>query len=224
MGKQRLDGYVRVSRVGGREGESFISPKVQREKIAAWATLKNVALGQVVEELDVSGGRAPEERKLEKLLKRCESGASAGIITWRIDRFSRSAADTLQAVKRLQACGARLVGVDDGVDTDSPGGKLILTVLAGLAEAQLDQASENWRTARREASKRGVYLTGHPPTGYERILDERGSPLGIAPDPAVAPAIKAAFRLARTGARFSRSPTCSPRPRFCRPPASAGTA
>jgi hypothetical protein len=33
----RLDGYVRVSRVGGREGESFISPEVQRDRIAAYA-------------------------------------------------------------------------------------------------------------------------------------------------------------------------------------------
>lgn len=29
----RLDGYIRVSRVGGGVGESFISPEVQRERI-----------------------------------------------------------------------------------------------------------------------------------------------------------------------------------------------
>jgi hypothetical protein len=31
------DGYIRVSRAAGREGESFISPDVQRQKIQAWA-------------------------------------------------------------------------------------------------------------------------------------------------------------------------------------------
>jgi len=31
------DGYIRVSRRAGREGESFISPEVQRKKIADWA-------------------------------------------------------------------------------------------------------------------------------------------------------------------------------------------
>ena len=199
-----MDGYVRVSRVGERQGDSFISPRVQREKIQAWAALKDVALGEVIEELDVSGATAPEERQLERLLKRCESGASRGIVTWRIDRFSRSAADTLQAVKRLQACGARLVGVDDGVDTNTQGGKLILTVLAGLAEQQLDQASENWRTARREASKRGVYLTGRPPTGYEVVLDERGNKVGLAPNTEVAPVIERAFRLRADGGSFQQ--------------------
>ncbi len=145
----------------------------------------------------MSGGIAPGDRKLERLLGRCESGVSGGIVTWRIDRFSRSAADTLQAVKRLQACGSRLVGVDDSVDTDSPGGKLILTVLAGLAESQLDAARENWRTARREASKRGVYLTGHTPTGYVR-----GDDGGLVPDPAAAATLEAAFRLRADGGSF----------------------
>jgi glyoxylate reductase len=58
-------------------------------------------LGEVVEELDISGGRAPEARQLEKLLLRCEQGASQGIVCWRVDRFSRDAADTLAAVRRL---------------------------------------------------------------------------------------------------------------------------
>ena len=33
----RLDGYVRVSRVGGRSGDAFISPGEQKEKVRAWA-------------------------------------------------------------------------------------------------------------------------------------------------------------------------------------------
>lgn len=58
----RLDGYIRVSRVGDREGDSFIAPKVQREKIEGWARLHDVKLGEVVVEHDVSGGKAPAER------------------------------------------------------------------------------------------------------------------------------------------------------------------
>jgi DNA invertase Pin-like site-specific DNA recombinase len=195
----QLDGYVRVSRVAGREGESFISPRVQEEKIRAWARLHDVEIGEIVEELDVSGGTPPEERRLETLLRRCEQGTSQGIITWRIDRFSRNALDTLTAAQRLKVCGARLVGVDDGVDTATPGGQLILTVLAGLAEEQRDRAREGWRVARSEASKRGVYLSGHSPTGYLRA--EGG---GLIPDPATAPTIREAFKARADGASFPR--------------------
>ena len=50
----RLDGYIRVSRVGGREGESFISPEVQREQIETWARLMNA---QIIEPLLLARGR-----------------------------------------------------------------------------------------------------------------------------------------------------------------------
>jgi hypothetical protein len=39
---KRMDGYVRVSRVAGREGPGYISPSVQREQIEGWAKLREV--------------------------------------------------------------------------------------------------------------------------------------------------------------------------------------
>ena len=51
-----VDGYVRVSRVGGRRGERFISPAVQRELIESWAATRGARVLEVFEELDESGG------------------------------------------------------------------------------------------------------------------------------------------------------------------------
>jgi site-specific DNA recombinase len=57
-----MDGYIRVSRVAGREGESFISPEVQRAKIAGWAELQGVVIVRWWEELDQSGRRRDRQR------------------------------------------------------------------------------------------------------------------------------------------------------------------
>ncbi len=57
MSVSTADGYVRVSRRGGREGESFISPEVQREKIEGWAKLHEVEIVQWWEEIDQSGAK-----------------------------------------------------------------------------------------------------------------------------------------------------------------------
>jgi hypothetical protein len=51
-------GYVRVSQVRGREGDSFISPELQREQIAAVARREGLEVAEVIEELDASGGDA----------------------------------------------------------------------------------------------------------------------------------------------------------------------
>jgi len=52
----RLDGYIRVSRVGGRSGDSFHSPDLQREAIQGWAAAHGHEIVQWHEELDESGG------------------------------------------------------------------------------------------------------------------------------------------------------------------------
>ena len=126
-----MDGYVRVSRVAGRKGESYISPKVQRDKITGWANLHDVELGEVVVEEDVSGAKPVDERELGMLLRRVESGQSQGIIAYKLSRFGRGALETLQAVERIREAGGRLVTVEDGVDSAKPGGRCPMLPAAG---------------------------------------------------------------------------------------------
>jgi DNA invertase Pin-like site-specific DNA recombinase len=182
-----MDGYVRVSRVAGRKGESYISPKVQRDKITGWAKLHEVPLGEVVVEEDVSGAKPVDERGLGRLLGRVESGQSVGIIAYKLSRFGRGALETLQAVERIKKAGGRLVTVEDGVDSAKPGGRLLLTVLAGLAEEELEQRRAGWASARRQALERGVHV-GPTPIGYRRGRDGR-----LDEDERAAPFIAAAF-------------------------------
>ncbi len=52
----RLDGYIRVSRVGGREGEGYISPDVQRESIEAYASELGGSIAAWHDDQDFSGG------------------------------------------------------------------------------------------------------------------------------------------------------------------------
>lgn len=56
--KRRAVGYVRVSRVGGRSGDSFLSPDLQREQIEGVARREGLTIVEVIDELDASGGDA----------------------------------------------------------------------------------------------------------------------------------------------------------------------
>ena len=58
VGQQLIDGYVRVSQVKGRSGDSFISPVSQEERIRAWAALHDYEVGEIHVELDQSGAKA----------------------------------------------------------------------------------------------------------------------------------------------------------------------
>jgi site-specific DNA recombinase len=169
--KRQLDGYVRVSRRAGREGESFIAPDVQRQKIADWAKVHEVEIVQWWEEIDASGAKL-DRPNFQEALARCERGETGGIVVARLDRFARSAVDALESIKRLNEAGARLVSIEDSFDGSTPMGRFAIGILTMIAELELERIKENWQTAVSEAVKRGVHISAHVPTGYRR--DEGG--------------------------------------------------
>jgi DNA invertase Pin-like site-specific DNA recombinase len=174
------DGYIRVSRRGGREGESFISPAVQRKKIEDWAKLHDVEIVHWWEEIDQSGAKR-ERPMFQEALGRCERGETGGVVVARLDRFARSAIDALESIKRLNTAGARLVSVEDNFDGSTPMGRFAIGILTLIAELELERIKESWTTAIRAAVERGVHISSRPPTGYRRdpngrlIRDEPGA-------------------------------------------------
>src|ERR671936_2625304 len=154
---QTADGYIRVSRRGGREGESFIAPEVQRKKIADWAKLHEVEIVHWWEELDQSGAKL-ERPLFQEALARCERGETGGIVVARLDRFARSAVDALGSIRRLNEAGARLVSVEDGFDGSTPMGRFAIGILTLIAELELERIRDSWDSAVSAAVKRGVHI------------------------------------------------------------------
>ena len=100
-------GYVRVSRIGGRGGDSFLSPDLQREEIARVAAREGLEVVEVIEELDASGGdsRRPGRNRAIEMVER---GQASAIVVWRLSRFSRNVKDALVAMERIEAAGGRV--------------------------------------------------------------------------------------------------------------------
>jgi site-specific DNA recombinase len=97
-----------------------------------------------------------------------ESGDSAGVIVWKLSRFSRSLLDAVEATTRITAAGGRLIAED--FDSTQQMGKAMLGLLAGLAEEELDARREGWRQARARSVERGV-PNGRAPLGYRKRPD-----------------------------------------------------
>ena len=193
----RLVGYVRVSRVAGREGESFISPALQRERIEAQAK----ASGHVVvgwrEDLDQPGSRY-ERPGFQEALAMVERGEAEGVIVAALDRFARSVPDAALALRRLEAADGVLVSVRDSLDTSSPMGRFARTMMLAIAELELDRIRENWQQVREHAIGRGVHISGVTAVGYQRGPDGR-----LQVDPVAAPVIRELFLRRAAGASWT---------------------
>lgn len=199
----RLDGYIRVSKLKGREGDSFISPDQQRDQIERWAELRNVQIVEWFEDIDKTGARL---ERLEAAIDRIRRGESDGIAVARLDRFSR--ASTMEALKvagEIIEAGGKISAIDLGVDPTTPSGEFIMTVFLALARMEWRRIKDNWKDSRGRAAERGVHM-GPTPFGYVRhgdrgpdgrLLPGQNPPLEIDPDSG--PAVSEIFRRRAAG-------------------------
>lgn len=188
-----LDGYIRVSRVGGRSGDAFISPGEQKERVKAWAKSQGHRITKWHEDLDQPGSKQ-DRPGLMAAMGRIESDATKGLVVARLDRFGRSVQDSANLLARIRAADGVLCTVAEGIDTSGYMGKFLADLFAALAELELARISENWETARRSAVARGIHISSKVPTGYRRRADRI-----LEPDPKVAPVIRELFRRRAAG-------------------------
>ena len=83
------DGYLRVSQVRGRGGESFITLDEQRAAIEAWAISSRTTIVEWHQDLDESGGTL-DRPAFNVALERCRAGLTGGVVAAKLDRLTRS--------------------------------------------------------------------------------------------------------------------------------------
>jgi DNA invertase Pin-like site-specific DNA recombinase len=107
-------------------------------------------------------GAAGVERPAWRALRRdAQLRRFGAVAVWSLDRLGRSAIDILQAVEAFEARGIRLYIVKDGLETSGTAGRLIVTVLAGVAQLERDLISERTRLGLEAARRRGSVI-GRP--------------------------------------------------------------
>jgi site-specific DNA recombinase len=187
-------GYVRVSRVAGREGDSFLSPELQRQEIERECERSKLVLVDTYEELDASGG--DNARPLwNRAIERVELGEAKGIVVWNLSRFSRSVVDALSAIDRIERVGGAVFSASGDVGDSTPTGKLTRNIVLSLAQMERERAKDGFRAAQASAIQRGIFTASHIPVGYVRNSETRK----LEPNPEMAPKVKELFERRKAG-------------------------
>lgn len=193
---RRAIGIVRVSQVNGRAGESFASPGEQRDRIRAACERDGLRLLEVVEELDVSGGKPLEDRPgLGPAVEAIEAGNADVLAAAYFDRLFRSLSVQAEVVERVERAGGQVLAVDVGRVTNGSAGQWLSgTMLGTVSEYTRRTAAERSREAQARAVARGVAPWPNGPPGYVRAEDGRLTPNTLAP------VVAEAFRMRADGA------------------------
>lgn len=197
---RRAVGVVRVSRVGDRDGERFVSPREQAERIRSVAERDGLTLLDTIEEPNVSGGAPLEKRPgLSRAVAMVEAGEADVVVVAYFDRLVRSLAVQAEVVERVERAGGGILAVDVGEGRADTASRWLSSTMLGLvADYHRRTTAERTADAKRRAVARGVPPFPNVPPGYRRRDDGR-----LEVDDKKAAAVAEAFRLRASGATIT---------------------
>ena len=154
--------YLRVSTADQK-------PDLQFDGLRAYAARAGLDIIQDYCDVGVSGRREGRPQ-LNALMTAARKREIDCVLVWKFDRFARSTRHLLAALEEFNHLGVRFISVQDQIDTDSPMGRAMFTIIGAMAELESSLISERMTAGMRAAETRGKHL-GRPATP-QRVIAE----------------------------------------------------
>ena len=149
-------GYVRVST--GEQARSGLGLDAQRSAITEAVERRGWHLREIAEDAGRSAKTRNRRPGLQGALDAIGRGEADTLMVSKLDRLSRSLPDFADIMGEAKSGGWNLVALDLGVDTSTPAGSMVATVMAAVAQWERDIISERTVDGLAEKKKRGARL------------------------------------------------------------------
>ena len=147
--------YARVSTANNGQ-----SPEMQLRELGEYCERRGWQVAGEYVDVGISGPR--EKRpELDRLMADAHRRRFDAVVVWKFDRFARSVSHLLRALETFKALGVEFVSLSEQVDTSTPTGKMVFTVLGAVAELERSLIVERVRAGLRNARAKGKRL-GRP--------------------------------------------------------------
>jgi DNA invertase Pin-like site-specific DNA recombinase len=152
---KRVAIYARVSTTNHGQDASLQTRELEQfARARGW----NVYGAYLDEGVSGSKDSRPE---LNRLMADAHKRRFDVVCVWRFDRFARSVSHLLRALETFRALGIDFISFSEQMDTSTPTGKMVFTVLGAVAELERSLIAERVRAGLRNAKAKGKRL-GRP--------------------------------------------------------------
>jgi site-specific DNA recombinase len=159
--------YTRVSTDQQAEVE-FNSCQAQEDRVRSFiASQEGFTVGGVYHDEGYTGANI-DRPKFKQMLTDIRTGKIDMIITYKIDRLTRSPRDFYQLIEVFEAHNVGFISVTERFDTSTPAGRLLRNIMLTFAQFERELASERIRDKCAQRAQRGLYNGGRPPYGYKK--------------------------------------------------------
>jgi DNA invertase Pin-like site-specific DNA recombinase len=147
--------YARVSTIGNGQ-----SPEMQLRELREYIERRGWTLAGEYVDSGVSGAK-DSRPELNRLMADAHRRKCDVVAVWKFDRMARSVSHLLRVLDTFRALGIEFVSLSESLDTATPAGRMVFTVLGAVAELERSLIAERVRGGLRLARARGVKL-GRP--------------------------------------------------------------
>lgn len=147
--------YARVSTIGHGQ-----DPLMQTRELSEYCVRRGWGVFDLYVDNGVSG-KKDSRPQLNRLMQAAHERQFDVVVVWRFDRFTRSVSHLLRALETFNALGIQFVSLCEQVDTTTPTGKLVFTILGAVSEGERNLIAERVRAGLRNARAKGKTL-GRP--------------------------------------------------------------
>ena len=154
--------YARVSTANNGQ-----DPTMQTRELREYAERRGWTVAGEYVDVGISGTKEKREA-LDRLMADAHRRRFDCVVVWKFDRFARSVSHLLRALETFKAQGIEFVSFSEQMDTSTPAGKMVFTVLGAVAELERSLIVERVKAGLRNARAKGKRL-GRP----KRIVDAR---------------------------------------------------
>jgi DNA invertase Pin-like site-specific DNA recombinase len=154
--------YARVSTVNHGQDVSM-----QTRELRQFAGARGWSVAGEYIDAGVSGAK-DSRPELNRLMADAHQRRLDVVCVWRFDRFARSVSHLLRALETFKALGIDFVSYSEQMDTSTPAGKMVFTVLGAVAELERSLIVERVRAGLRNARAKGKRL-GRPRVALDAV-------------------------------------------------------
>jgi DNA invertase Pin-like site-specific DNA recombinase len=134
--------------------------KVQTRDLEQFAQARGWQLFDSYLDTGISGSK-DSRPELNRLMADAHKRRFDVVVVWRFDRFARSVSHLLRALETFNSLGIAFVSLSEQMDTTTPAGKMVFTVLGAVAELERSLIVDRVRAGLRSARAKGKTL-GRP--------------------------------------------------------------
>src|SRR5262245_55877043 len=153
--------YARVSTKNNGQ-----NPETQLLPMREYAQHRGLTVQEEYVDHGISGAKEKRPR-LDAMMVAARKGQFDTVIVWKFDRFARSTRHLVQALEEFQSLGIHFISLTEAIDTSTPMGRMVFTVLGAVAELERSLICERVNSGLARARKQGKTL------GRPRVVVDR---------------------------------------------------